>query len=82
MHNYGKIRKIKVPKPIESEDLAHVKFVYIDRPLTTIIIFYLVFTLLIAMNQHKQLNYLSFSSQFIRILILSTLKKLNISPYN
>ena len=36
MHNYGKIRKIKVPKPIESEDLAHVKFVYIDHALTTI----------------------------------------------
>ena len=35
MHNYGKIRKIKVPKPIESEDVAHVKFVYIDHALTT-----------------------------------------------
>jgi hypothetical protein len=35
MHNYGKIRKIKVLKPIESEDLSHVKFVYAVRPVTT-----------------------------------------------
>jgi hypothetical protein len=36
MHNYGKIRKIKVLKPIESEDLSHVKFVYADHALTTV----------------------------------------------